>query len=266
MKGLVLSLFPGIDLFGRGFELSGFCVVRAPDLIFGGDIRSWTGLPGRFDGVIGGPPCQDFSRARRSPATGNGVEMLEEFVRVVRECDPVWWLMENVPSVPKVEIRGYSYLRLDLDARDFGSRQRRLRHFQWGHKAGLVPIVTRCGTASPAESQPCCVASEGKRHTRRSWSEFCQLQGLPADFDLPAFTVEAKYRAVGNGVHVGVAHALADAIAGACAPGVRLCQCGCGRLVNGRSLTASAACRKRKERSLRAVTGQVSLFAGVSRV
>jgi hypothetical protein len=31
--GLVLSLFPGIDLFGRGFEAAGFCVVRGPDLI-----------------------------------------------------------------------------------------------------------------------------------------------------------------------------------------------------------------------------------------
>jgi hypothetical protein len=36
MSGLLLSLFPGIDLLGRGFELEGFNVVRGPDPIFGG--------------------------------------------------------------------------------------------------------------------------------------------------------------------------------------------------------------------------------------
>jgi hypothetical protein len=34
MNGLVLSLFPGIDLLGHGFELEGFCVVRGPDVIY----------------------------------------------------------------------------------------------------------------------------------------------------------------------------------------------------------------------------------------
>ena len=33
---LVLSLFPGIDLLGRGFEAEGFCVVRGPDLLHAG--------------------------------------------------------------------------------------------------------------------------------------------------------------------------------------------------------------------------------------
>ncbi len=31
MNQLVLSLFPGLDLFGKGFEAEGFCVVRGPD-------------------------------------------------------------------------------------------------------------------------------------------------------------------------------------------------------------------------------------------
>jgi hypothetical protein len=64
---LVLSLFPGIDLLGRGFELEGFSIVRGPDLIFGGDVRTFSVPRGRFDGVIGGSPCPDFSRARRAP-------------------------------------------------------------------------------------------------------------------------------------------------------------------------------------------------------
>ena len=36
---LILSIFPGIDLLGHAFEEVGFCVVRGPDLITGGDIR-----------------------------------------------------------------------------------------------------------------------------------------------------------------------------------------------------------------------------------
>jgi Site-specific DNA methylase len=59
---LVLSLFPGIGLLDRGFEDSGFAVVRGPDLIFGGDIRKFKIMPGKFDGIIGGPPCQDFQK------------------------------------------------------------------------------------------------------------------------------------------------------------------------------------------------------------
>lgn len=39
---LLLALFPGIDLLGRGFELEGFCVVRGPDKLWGGDNRAVT--------------------------------------------------------------------------------------------------------------------------------------------------------------------------------------------------------------------------------
>ena len=246
---LVLSLFPGIDLLGRGFEKAGFVVVRGPDIIYGGNIRNFKGIAGRFDGIIGGPPCQDFSKARRSPPTGNGLEMLAEYVRIVKECAPTWWLMENVPTIPTVQIQGYSHLRLDLNAREFGAEQNRHRHFQFGHAAGLVPIVTRRPITNIDESQPCCLASEGSRKDRRSWAEFCQLQGLPPDFELPGMTMEARYRAVGNGVHVAVAEAMARAIATAQSPETKICECGCGRPVSGRQILATPACRKRKQRS-----------------
>lgn len=34
-RQVILSIFPGIDLLGKGFEEQGFCVVRGPDLITG---------------------------------------------------------------------------------------------------------------------------------------------------------------------------------------------------------------------------------------
>jgi DNA (cytosine-5)-methyltransferase 1 len=35
---LVLSLFPGIGMLDSAFEQEGFCVVRGPDVLWGGDI------------------------------------------------------------------------------------------------------------------------------------------------------------------------------------------------------------------------------------
>ena len=208
---VVLSLFPGIDLLGRGFELEGFCVVRGPDLIFGGDIRDFRPVPYRFEGVMGGSPCPDFSRARRSAPTGDGLEMLSEFARVVTEARPEWWLLENVPGCPDLKIDGYSHQRVDLDARDVGMAQRRLRHFQYGHVSGFSLCLPR-PNARPRHGEATCLASEGTKLGRRDWSRFCELQGLPSSFDLPAFTLSAKYRAVGNGVPVDMARALARAV------------------------------------------------------
>jgi DNA (cytosine-5)-methyltransferase 1 len=174
--------------------------------------------------------------------------MLAEFCRVVGEAAPAWWLLENVPGAPSVSIPGYSFQRLDVDARDYGSAQRRLRHFQYGHRDGLVLALPRPSVRRGGEAT--CVASESSRPGRRGWPDFCELQGLPRTFDLPSFTLSARYRAVGNGVHLGVAEAMARAVATAADPtSTRLCACNCGRPVAGKALSAGAGCRKRLERS-----------------
>lgn len=245
--GLILSLFPGVDLFGRAFELEGFCVVRGPDRILGGDIRAFHPVPGRFDGVIGGPPCPDFSRARRGPPSGYGLEMLAEFARCVAQAAPAWWLMENVPAVPDLVIPGYSHQRLDLDPRDFGGRQSRLRHFQFGSRDSPRLIVDRSVTAR-VHVEPCALASEGQRSNRRSWDRYCALQGLDEPLDLSEFTLSGRYRLVGNGVHIGVGRALARAVLALGVTDQAVCACGCGRLVSGRRTYAGQSCRKRAQR------------------
>lgn len=240
----VLSLFPGIGLLDRGFELAGYCVLRGPDLIFGGDIRKFHPPPGTAVGVIGGPPCQDFSKMRRTPATGYGLEMLSQFVRIVSQVQPEWFLMENVPSVPDITITGYTHQRLDLKATEFGLPQSRLRHFQFGSRVGQTLIMPRGDTTAPTEA--CCLASEGRRGNRRDFSDFCQLQGLSPDFDLPLFTKRAKYQAVGNGVPVPMAYAVARAIR--YPQSGTPCACSCGRPVTGKQIYATPACRKRAQR------------------
>lgn len=243
---IVLSLFPGIGLLDRGFEDAGFTVLRGPDRLWGGDIRSFAPPRGVAAGVIGGPPCQDFSAARRDEPTGNGLAMLEEFRRCVLAADPDWWLMENVARVPDWKIPGYSWQRLDLRASDFGLRQSRLRHIQFGHRDGLVLTVAR-GATVLGDLEPCAMATEGAKKDRRSWSDFCELQGLPRDFALPVFSRRGRYRAVGNGVPVPMARALADGVQNLKAD-VRACACGCGRLLSGRQKAAGPACRKRLQR------------------
>lgn len=255
MNGLVLSLFPGIDMFGRAFEQAGFCVVRGPDPIYGGDIRDFAAPRGVFDGVIGGTPCQDFSAARRTPPSGQGVALLQEFVRVIAAVSPTWFVTENVPGVPDVAIGGYEVQRFNLDARDCGMRQRRLRCFQFGSRDGTCLVIPRC-VRDAAESQPCCLATEGTRAQRRSWADFCEAQGLPGDFELPGWSIAAKYRAVGNGVPLPMGRVVAIAVTTRVVTGsVRLCVCNCGRRVAGNALHATAACRKRMERRRRHSAG-----------
>ena len=248
---LVLSLFPGIDLLGRGFDLEGFCVVRGPDLIFGQDIRDFHPVAGRFDGAIGGSPCQDFSKLRRSAPSGYGLAMLKEFARCVEEAGLDWFLLENVPGVPDLAVPGYTVQRFDLRANECGLGQQRLRHFQFGSRRGMVLALDR-DERQPVTA-PACTASEGGKSERRGWAEFCAAQGLPPSFDLPSFTLSARYEAVGNGVPIPMARFIARAIRDHQHPAgsVRLCICGCGRRTNGKQLAATPACRKRMERRRR---------------
>ncbi len=91
---LILELFPGAGLFGRAFKSLGACVVNAGDIMQGHDIRQFRGIRARFDGVIGGPPCQAFSNAA---VTGtDALNLIPEFLRIVEECSPRWAVMENV--------------------------------------------------------------------------------------------------------------------------------------------------------------------------
>lgn len=153
-RSLILSLFPGIGLLDQAFEEVGFCVVRGPDVLWGGDIRAFHPPAGVFDGVIGGPPCQTFSplanlvRAKgHEPRFGN---LIPEFSRCVSEALPRWFLMENVPQAPEPEpkrhysIRSFVLDNCTLDAGDgYGQEQERKRRFTFGVRQGHAPDLRR---------------------------------------------------------------------------------------------------------------------------
>lgn len=82
-------------------------------------------------------------------------------------------------------------------------------------------------------------------------ADFCELQGLPRDFDLPGLSLAAKYRAVGNGVPVQMARVLARAVKAWSVTKTlsRVCICHCGRPVPAGKTLATAGCRKRMQRT-----------------
>ena len=141
MSQLVLSLFPGIGLLDMAFEEEGFCVVRGPDLLWGGDIKRFHPPAGKFDGVIGGPPCQCFSRMRHI-VKANGYRTAEnlipEFERVVAAVRPAWFLMENVEDAPHPEVPGYQTWRELVRDVWVGGQTNRLRAFFLGQPKGML--------------------------------------------------------------------------------------------------------------------------------
>ncbi len=247
---LVLSIFPGIGLLDMAFEDEGFCVVRGPDLLWGGNVRRFHPPAGRFDGVIGGPPCQAFSRLRHL-VEHNGyavaANLIPEFERVVLEARPVWFLMENVPGAPNPAVEGYGVIPRIMRDVWCGGETRRERRFSFGiqrtrahegfhvggvalHRTDPEPTVCASGGARPI---PVALGGSGKvkstfteRHkaTRKGASamgfktepyfrEALRLQGLPLDFLSEApFTVAGKIKAVGNGVPLPMGRAVARAV------------------------------------------------------
>lgn len=249
MNELILSIFPGIDLLGRGFEEQGFCVVQAQDKITGGDIRRFHPPKGRFNGLIGGSPCQDFSMLNRNP-TNYSNEMQDEYCRVVIESDVDWFLYENVVTAPSFEIEGYTQQRFTLDLAWFSDYSRR-RDFIFGSKNGVLlePI-----TKVKGEVKGTAVLGSDER----TFEECCAIQGVPDDVDLSSFNLSGKKQAVANGVPLVMASYIAGLIKSdyyhQSAKQVeriesKRCACGCGRPVAGRAKTSSASCRKRLSRA-----------------
>jgi len=243
----ILSLFPGAGILDRGFTLEGFCVLRGPDTLLGGDVRDFHIHAGVVTGIIAGPPCQDFSSARRSPPSGHGVAMLNETHRIIEEAQPQWFLVENVPAVPNIAVRGYDVHRFNLLASEFGCMQRRNRAFQFGYRTGKPLAIYSPGQSHFGRMRPAAIAND----RTSTIADLAELQGLPRTFRIPIISRAAQARAIGNGLPVPVAQEIARAIYQRDERAhLKTCACGCGRVTSGpsRQKCFSAACRKRLQR------------------
>ena len=221
---LVLSLFPGIGLLDMAFEQEGFCVVRGPDLLWGGDIRNFHPPTGKFNGVIGGPPCQAFSPLRNyTPHKTTAPNLIPEFERVVTEAEPTWWLMENLRGAPDPQIALYDSWSFVLNNRWLGEEQNRLRKFWFGSSNGRrihiqlaalensvkIPTVRGGGFLKRPDGKT--TRSDSQWH----FVECVKSQGLPNGFDIPPFKIREKLQALGNGVPLPMGRAIAKAVMGA---------------------------------------------------
>lgn len=170
---MILSLFSGCGGLDLGFEQAGFSVGLAYD-IRPNSINSWNhnrldeskgvvadisklnladldsafGSEFRPTGVIGGPPCQSFSRANSSKSANDPRSLLvEKFFSIAlelhKERKPIDFIaMENVvelraanggrlleDQISRVRKSGFKVFTFELDAKNFGVPQRRKRLF-----------------------------------------------------------------------------------------------------------------------------------------
>ncbi len=220
MNNLVLSTFPGLGLLDRAFEEEGYCIVRGPDVLWGGNIKDFHPPAGVFGSVIGGPPCQVFSALKAlNPLAGEKHgNLIPEFERVVFEAQPEWFVMENVPGAPEAEVPGYIVQSLILNNRWVGGEQDRTRRFSFGTRDGRSLSVDVALFEDQAW-HPTVLAGHGPvgrgkgYDSNPSIQDMCRLQGLPEDFleDAP-FTAHGKRKVIGNGVALPMGRAIAAAV------------------------------------------------------
>ena len=174
---IVIDLFSGAGGFSEGFRQAGYNIVCGVDInedcsksykanfenakfinrnireVSSKEILSICNLSkGEVDVIIGGPPCQGFSHAGKRLVDDPRNILFKEFVRVVNEIRPTYFVMENVVGLVtmakgrfKKEILetfeevGYTVDVKILNSADYGTPQNRHRTIFIGNKKG-TPI------------------------------------------------------------------------------------------------------------------------------
>ena len=166
----LVSLFAGVGGFDIAAERVGIdpvvaCEIdpqargvlqhRLPNTTLINDVKDVTGerltelgLDPRRTVITGGFPCQDLSIAGKQAGLEGGERssLFFEIVRILREFNPQWFILENVPGllsskggrdmgivIGSLAELGYSFSWRILDAQNFGVPQRRRRIFIVGH-------------------------------------------------------------------------------------------------------------------------------------
>lgn len=127
----IVDLFSGCGGFSLGFELAGFkttCAVEhdlwaaetfsfnhPKTIVINDDIRkvkaSGLNIKKGVDGVIGGPPCQGFSLSGSRDPKDPRNSLFMDFVRVVKELKPKFFVMENVPGILSMRTKNGDYVK-----------------------------------------------------------------------------------------------------------------------------------------------------------
>lgn len=156
----VLSLFDGVSCAYEAIKRSGFEIEsyhasevdkyavdvakrNHPDVVHVGDVRHVTKeMVGEIDLLIGGSPCQDLSIAKhgRKGLEGDRSSLFYEYLRILRETNPRYFILENVASMPKeakeIITKELGVEPIMIDAA-LVSAQRRKRYF-WTNIPGVT--------------------------------------------------------------------------------------------------------------------------------
>ena len=137
-----------IDRYARAsFEANASCEE------FYKDVRDLSAFKykGKIDILIGGSPCQDFSIAGlRAGIAGDKGQLLYEYLRVLKEASPKYFIFENVKGILSasngkafntlleyVKELGYFLTYQILNTKDYGIPQNRERLYLVGSKEDL---------------------------------------------------------------------------------------------------------------------------------
>lgn len=180
----------GIDIYRDGLKTfhanspDAAVILKDVRTLSGEELLGASGISrGDLDVMVGGPPCQGFStvgRVKIASLVRQGVWKLQnqdsrwiddprnllykEFIRLVKECRPKFFVMENVRGITsyrngelmkeiknefeiieELETSGYTVDYRPLDAAEFGVPQHRKRVFFVGNRLGLpnlFPVAT----------------------------------------------------------------------------------------------------------------------------
>lgn len=164
----------------------------------GDDLLELAGLrKGQLDGLVGGPPCQGFSRmGKRDPKDGRN-NLFVDFFRLVKETEPSFFLAENVQGIldePYEQIRKRAlklvsdeYVLLDpveVTASDHGAPTTRTRVLFFGFKKRRFETLDS-------------TLFETNTSTARITVKDA-LKGLPARIDPRWLSEETSWRQVGK--------------------------------------------------------------------
>lgn len=168
-KMTCLSLFSGIGAFDLAaswvgvqttqmVEINPFCqkVLRKnfPGIPIHDDITTYSAKPGSFDFIAGGPPCQGFSVAGQKQGFSDDRSILFfEFTRLVKEVQPLGFIIENVPGIydwmPEIiqalaEVGNYHCFWFSLSVAQLGGCHWRNRWFCVGVSADPESQRSKC--------------------------------------------------------------------------------------------------------------------------
>lgn len=101
---LMLDLFCGFKgasegMRRRGWEIVTVDILQSFNPTHVADLRLWSYAGPRPDLIWASPPCQEFSRHSMPwtrPAPDPDMSLVNAAKRIIAECKPRWWVIENV--------------------------------------------------------------------------------------------------------------------------------------------------------------------------